>query len=190
MLTSNLLRRRSLAQVALLAGALCTTGLAAPLTSLAQDGSGDVVYAATDLNLRKGPGNTDAIFTVVPAGAELQLAPGEATNEYIPVSYNGAQGWVLQIGVALPVGDGSSGDVIQEPGDSLTLYQQDTRVTLSPLMLRTAPDMGAESIAGMPEGSLVTLTYEGYENGYIMVDYDGALGWAYADLLGAPDELS
>lgn len=72
----------------------------------------------------------------------------------------------------------------------LSLYLQDTRVTLSPLMLRATPDAEAESIAGMPEGSLVTLTYEGYENGYIMVDYGGALGWAYADLLAAPDELS
>lgn len=72
----------------------------------------------------------------------------------------------------------------------LSLYLQDTRVTLSPLMLRATPDAEAESIAGMPEGSLVTLTYEGSENGYIMVDYGGALGWAYADLLAAPDELS
>ncbi len=97
---------------------------------------------------------------------------------------------MLQIGVAIPIGVGSSGDVVQVPDDSLTLYQQDTRVMLSPLMFPAAPDVESESIAGMPEGSLVTLTYEGYQDGYIMVDYGGALGWAYADLLGAPDELS
>jgi hypothetical protein len=57
-------------------------------------------------------------------------------------------------------------------------------------MPQAAPDMGAESIAGMPEGLLVTLTYEGYENGYILVDHGGALGWAYADLLAAPEEVS
>jgi hypothetical protein len=40
----------------------------------------------------------------------------------------------------------------------------------------------------MPEGSLVTLTREGWENGYVTVDYGGAQGWAYADLLAEPAE--
>jgi len=71
MLARNLRHHLPQAQVALLAGALCASSLATPLSSLAQDGSGDIGYAATELNLRKGPGDTDAIFAVVPAGAEL-----------------------------------------------------------------------------------------------------------------------
>jgi hypothetical protein len=39
----------------------------------------------------------------------------------------------------------------------------------------------------MPEGAAVTLTREGSENGYVTVDYGGAQGWAYADLLGEPE---
>ena len=39
----------------------------------------------------------------------------------------------------------------------------------------------------MPEGSVVYLTQEGYENGYITVDYDGLQGWAYADFLAEPE---
>ena len=190
MMTENLLRFRSLASAALVAATLGAATIAAPLSGMAQSADGAVVYAVTDLNLRKGPGNTDAIFMTVPAGAELQLASGEATDEYIPVSYNGANGWVLDIGVALPVGAGESPEVVPESDDSLSLYQQDARVTLSPLMLRFAPDIESEAITGMPEGSLVTLTNEGYENGYILVDYGGARGWAYADLLAAPDEVS
>lgn len=177
-------------RTAALASALCSSTFIAPLSSLAQNAYGDVVYAATNLNLRKGPGKTDAIFTIVPAGAELQVAPGESTNEYIPVSYNGTQGWVLDIGIALPVGAAGSSEVVLVSDESLSLYQQDTRVALSPLKLRAAPDIEVDSIAGMPEGSLVTLTYEGYENGYILVDYGGALGWAYADLLAAPEEVT
>jgi uncharacterized protein YraI len=57
-------------------------------------------------------------------------------------------------------------------------------------MLRTGPNTSAEPIAGMPEGSLVTLTREGYENGYVTVDYGGARGWAYADFLASLDEVN
>ena len=39
-------------------------------------------------------------------------------------------------------------------------------------------------IRAVPQGALVTLTYEGNENGYVTVDYQGATGWMYGDLLG------
>jgi uncharacterized protein YraI len=121
MLISTAIRARSLMRTAALASALCSSTFLAPLSSLAQDAHGVVVHAATELNLRKGSGNTDANFVTVPAGAALRLAPAEATNEYIPVPYNGIQGWVLEIGVALPAGADTSGDVIQEPDNALSL---------------------------------------------------------------------
>ena len=34
----------------------------------------------------------------------------------------------------------------------------------------------------MPAGSIVTLTCEGYQNGFVTVD-DERRGWAYADVL-------
>jgi uncharacterized protein YraI len=176
-------------RTALVAGALFAAIAATPAVGLAQSAEEPAVYCSiTDLNLRKGPGNTDAIFTTVPPGAELRRAPGEVTNEYIPVTYNGITGWVLELGLALPISEVESAPVA-EPSE-LDLYQQDTRVTLTPLMLRTAPDLGAEPITGMPEGALVTLTREGYENGYVTVDYGGARGWAFADLLARMDEVS
>ncbi len=176
-------------RAALLAGALLATTATMPVASLAQtSGESSVYYAITDLNLRKGPGNTDAVFAVVPAGGELRRAAGEVTNEYMPVTYNGSTGWVLELGLALPVA--AEPDPAAEPEPALDLYQRDTRVTLAPLMLRTGPNVSAEPIAGMPEGSLVTLTREGYENGYVTVDYGGALGWAYADFLARLDEVN
>jgi uncharacterized protein YraI len=65
-----------------------------------------------------------------------------------------------------------------------TATSSDARVTLAPLMLRSAPAMEAEPILVMPLGEVVTLTREGAENGYVTVDYGGVRGWAYADLLG------
>jgi uncharacterized protein YraI len=65
-----------------------------------------------------------------------------------------------------------------------TTTNSDARVTLAPLMLRSAPAMEAEPILVMPLGEVVTLTREGAENGYVTVDYGGVRGWAYADLLG------
>jgi hypothetical protein len=44
--------------------------------------------------------------------------------------------------------------------------------------------MEAEPILVIPLGGVVTLTWEGAENGYVTVDYGGVRGWAYADLLG------
>ena len=43
-------------------------------------------------------------------------------------------------------------------------------------MLRGGPAVDAEPILVKPEGSRVTLTREGAENGYVTVDYDGVPG--------------
>lgn len=168
--------------------ALLTT-VAAPSLGAAQTTSDTPTpaYAVSDLNLRKGPGSSDSIFVVVPLGAELQRRDGDVTNEYAPVSYNGITGWVIAGGlVATPEEVALANAAPPATEAPLDLFGSDARVTLAPLMLRTAPDTSAEPIAGMPEGSLVTLTQEGWENGYVTVDYGGAQGWAYADLLGEP----
>jgi len=159
--------------------------LALPVATLAQTATESAAYAITELNLRKGPGSGDAIFAVVPVGAELIRSSTDATNDYVPVTYNGIDGWVIDVGlVATPDELALALEGESAPDAPLNLYQADVRVTLTPLMLRSDPDLAAEPIAGMPEGSTVILTREGYENGYVTVDYDGAKGWAYAELLG------
>jgi uncharacterized protein YraI len=65
----------------------------------------------------------------------------------------------------------------------------ETRVTLSPLMLRSGPAVDDEPILVIPEGARLTLTREGAENGYVTADYDGVTGWVYADLIARPDEI-
>jgi uncharacterized protein YraI len=147
------------------------------------------VYAVTDLNMRKGPGGTDALFTVVPRGGQVTRTADPVTNDYARVTYNGITGWVVALGLVGSPAQIDPAPPVETPVDTpLELYSPDTRVTLTPLLLRSGPELSAEPITGMPEGSLVTLTREGWENGYVTVDYGGAQGWAYADLLAEPAE--
>jgi uncharacterized protein YraI len=175
----------------LVTGAVLLAIVATPSLSVAQTTTEPTVYAVSDLNLRKGPGSNDAIFAVVPLGAELQRRDGEVTNEYAPVTYNGISGWVVDLGLVATPEEVELANAAEAPVEEpLELFGNNVRVTLTPLMLRSGPDLEAEPITGMPEGSVVTLTREGWENGYVTVDYGGALGWAYADLLGEPATAS
>ncbi len=183
---------RVAARAVLLASALAFTQIASPGPTSAQEATtvspANLVYAANDLNLRKGPGEGDVIFTTIPFGAELERREGGLVNDYIPVRYDGIDGWVFALGVVstpqdLPAAapDGVSGD------ESFVAFDGSLeRVTISPLMLRAEPSLEAETLTGMPEGSVVYLTQEGYENGYITVDYGGLQGWAYAEFLAEP----
>lgn len=183
---------RLAARAGLLASTLAVSQIAAPIATGAQEAvtiaPANRVYAAADLNLRKGPGEGDVIYTTIPYGAELERREGGLVNDYVPVRYQGIDGWVFSLGVvatpqALPAPAGEPG----ANGDSFVAFDSSLeRVTISPLLLRASPSLDAEPLTGMPEGSVVFLTQEGYENGYITVDYGGLRGWAYADFLAEP----
>jgi uncharacterized protein YraI len=170
-----------------LAGAIAALILAPAL--VAAQTTDPTVYASSALNMRKGPGSSDAILAVVPLGAEVLRGSGAATNGYAPVTYNGISGWVVDLGLVGSVEEVTAAtgpDPAPGPTESAApaLYSGDVRYTLRPLLLHSGPDPEAEPIATMPEGAVVTLTREGVDNGYVTVDYDGLQGWAYADLLG------
>jgi uncharacterized protein YraI len=161
--------------------------VATPGVSVAQSTDEWTAYTASDLNLRKGPGSNDAIFAVIPTGTRVERVNGTITNDYAPVTYHGITGWVVNGGLVATPEEVELANASQAPAnEELELFGNNLRVTLLPLMLRSAPDLEAEPITGMPQGSEVILTQEGYENGYVTVDYGGARGWAYADLLGEP----
>ena len=169
-----------------------------PSISPAQTTTAPVAYAVTELNLRKGPSIDDAVLAFVPVGAEVRRTSGQVTNEYASVTYNGVTGWVVALGLvsspdlvdaveAAPVTPATTPQptpVASSPSPSPSISSSNDRVTLEPLMLRAGPTADSEVLAGMPQGSIVTLTREGAENGYVTVDYGGLRGWAYADLLG------
>jgi len=171
--------------------------LGMPLSGTAQEQSCTdcIVYTAMDLNLRQDPSQSSDVLRTIPAGAEI-VTSGAAVDGYTPVTYDSVPGWVSTEGISSPtksVGGGSdapSSTAVDDAPASTTVDNTSTpaidetqRVTLAPLTLRGGPAEDAEAILVMPEGSLVTLTGEGVENGYITVDYDGEPGWAYADFL-------
>lgn len=183
---------RTAARAALLASALACSQITSPAPTHAQEtpavAPANLVYAATDLNLRKGPGEGDAIFATIPFGTTLERREGGLVNDYIPVRYEGIDGWVFSLGVVSTPQDLPAAAPTDGAGDgSFVAFDGSLeRVTISPIMLRAEPSLDAETLTGMPEGSVVYLTQEGYENGYITVDYGGLQGWAYADFLAEP----
>jgi uncharacterized protein YraI len=150
-----------------------------PGVGLAQECT-DCLYAVTELNLRQEPSLEADVLRFVPQGAPVVLTAGEETNGYIPVTYDSVPGWVVALGVV------STPEEVEAVGgiEAAPAANPDARVTLSPLLLRDGPSAEAEPLLTMPEGSEVTLTREGAENGYVTVDYGGVTGWAYAELLG------
>lgn len=161
--------------------ALTAALLLPPLSAGAQTCTTCTLYAITELNLRQDPSIDAPILRFVPAGAPVHRTEGAEVNGYAPVTYDGVPGWVVALGL---VSSPDEVEPITEPAPPTT--GANTRVTLSPLLLRSGPSTEAEPILVMPEGATVTLTREGAENGYVTVDYDGTPGWAYADLLGEP----
>jgi uncharacterized protein YgiM (DUF1202 family) len=170
--------------------------LGLPLTGAAQEQTCTdcMVYAGMELNLRQDPSQDSQVLRTIPAGAELIVAPEAAVNGYTPVTYDRVPGWVATEGIAAPAksvgGAAASSTTVVDEAPSSPTVDESQRVTLAPLTLRNGPAMDAEPMLVMPEGSLVTLTGEGVENGYITVDYNGETGWAYADFLSEVNPAS
>lgn len=177
-----------------LVGAIAALALVPALVA-AQTTTDPTAYASTALNMRKGPGSSDAILTVVPLGGEVLRGSGAATNGYAPVTYDGMSGWVVDLGLVGTVEEVTAAtgpDPAPAPATenaAPALYSSDARWALRPLLLRSGPEVSADPVATMPEGAVVILTREGAENGYVTVDYDGLQGWAYADLLGEDESM-
>jgi uncharacterized protein YraI len=147
-----------------------------------------VVAAGVPLNLLQEPRLEAKVLQTVPQGGLLVRGAGTETNRLVPVTYGGLSGWVIADGI-FPAPKSIAGYAATastaSPAPSTTT-SSNARVTLAPLMLRSAPAMEADPILVMPLGEVVTLTWEGTENGFVTVDYGGVRGWAYADLLGEP----
>ena len=151
----------------------------------AQSCTNCVVAAGVDLNLLAEPRLEASVLRVIPRGSLLRRDAGPETNRLVPVTYSGVSGWVIADGIfPAPQRRRLCDTASPAPPATSTTANTNARVTLAPLMLRSAPAMEAEPILVIPQGGVVTLTREGAENGYVTVDYGGVRGWAYADLLG------
>jgi uncharacterized protein YraI len=147
-----------------------------------------VVAADVPLKLLQEPRLEAKVLQTIPQGSLLVRGAGAETNRLVPVTFGGVSGWVIADGIfpaPMSIAGYATTASTALPAPSTTT-NSNARVTLAPLMLRSAPAMEAEPILVMPLGEVVTLTWEGAENGYITVDYGGVRGWAYADLLAEP----
>ena len=174
-------------RIFLVLGALALPVLQTPPAARAQSCTNCVVAAGVDLNLLAEPRLEAVVLRVIPRGSLLRRDAGQEINRLVPVTYAGVSGWVIADGIVpahgTPAGYATTTGSTAAPAPSTTT-NTNARVTLAPLMLRSAPAMEAEPILVIPLGGVVTLTWEGAENGYVTVDYGGVRGWAYADLLG------
>jgi uncharacterized protein YgiM (DUF1202 family) len=158
------------------------------------------LYARTELNLRQGPSLDAAVLRFIPAGAPVHRTTGAESNGYAPVTYDGVSGWAVALGlvatpeeidpVAAPATTAPApAPATTAPAPAAPVTTSETRVALSPLLLRSGPTVDDEPILVIPEGARLTLTREGAENGYVTADYDGVTGWVYADLIAREDEV-
>jgi uncharacterized protein YgiM (DUF1202 family) len=155
------------------------------------------LYAITELNLRQEPSLDAAVLRFIPAQAPVHRGTGAVTNGYAPVTYEGVSGWAVALGLVATREEAAAATVPATTAPTTTApapapapaASSEIRVTLTPLMLRSGPGVDAEPILVIPEGGRLTLTREGAADGYVTVDYDGATGWVYADLIAREDEL-
>ncbi|HZA92855.1 MAG TPA: SH3 domain-containing protein [Gemmatimonadales bacterium] len=174
-------------RIVLVLGALALSMIQTSPAARAQTCTNCVVAAGVDLNLLAEPRLEAVVLHVIPRESLFMRGAGPETNRLVPVTYGGVSGWVIADGI-FPAPKSIAGYATTTaptgaPAPSAPA-STNARVTLAPLMLRSAPAMEAEPILVIPHGGVVTLTREGAENGYVTVDYDGVSGWAYADFLG------
>jgi uncharacterized protein YgiM (DUF1202 family) len=192
---SSIQRRRTVSQVLVAFTVMLLLVAFNPAAGSAQTCTNCTLYARTELNLRQGPSLDAAVLRFIPAGAPVHRTTAAESNGYAPVTYDGVSGWAVALGlVATPEEiDAVAAPATTAPAPSAPapapVASSETRVTLSPLMLRSGPTVDDEPILIIPDGARLTLTREGAENGYVTVDYDGVTGWVYADLIAREDEL-
>jgi uncharacterized protein YgiM (DUF1202 family) len=150
------------------------------------------LYAITELNLRQEPSLTAPVLRFIPALAPVHRGIGAVTNGYAPVTYDGVSGWAVALGLVATPEEAATATVPTTTTPAAApapVASGETRVTLSPLMLRSGPGVDAEPILVIPAGGRLTLTREGAADGYVTVDFDGVTGWVYADLIAREDEV-
>jgi uncharacterized protein YraI len=149
------------------------------------------LYAITELNLRQQPDINAPVLRFVPAGAAVHRDAGKEVDTYAPVTYDGIQGWVVALGLVATLEEVETSPAVGTAAPApAPVVDANLRLTLEPLMLRSGPSADAEPILVMPQGAALTLTREGAENGYVTANFEGSVGWVYADLIARPSEIS
>lgn len=116
------------------------------------------------LNLRSGPSTSSTVILVMPRGSRVTVTDS-VQNGFLPVTYQGRQGWAHTDYLALDKPAGT-------PATTGTVTES--------LNLRVGPSTGQRAILVMPAGSQVTITGSS-SNGFLAVTYGGYSGYAHGD---------
>jgi uncharacterized protein YraI len=123
------------------------------------------------LNLRSGPSTSNSVLLVMPNAAEVGVT-GAQQNGFLPVRYNGTNGWAYAQYLTLT--EPGSG---QPPGTVV-----ETRYTTASLNMRTGAGTSFPIVLVIPRGAEVGIT--GSEtSGFFPVRYNGTNGYASATYL-------
>lgn len=145
--------------------AMTVAGLMTAVPALAQVNA----MAATDLNLRAGPGGEQPIVGVIPSGGEVTVTGCMTDSSWCQVDFQGTTGWAF--------GDYLTATVPDQPDPVVVIENRE------PLQIQTveAPDPGAG--AGAVAGAVAAATLIG---GPAALIAGAALGAAAGDAL-TPD---
>lgn len=126
----------------------------------------EVTSATTtdNLNLRSGPSTSTTAILVMPRGSTVSVTGG-AQSGFLPVTFQGTQGWAHSDYLALDKPAGT-------PATTGTVTEN--------LNLRIGPSTAQRAILVIPAGSKVTVTGSS-SNGFLAVTYGGYSGYAHGD---------
>src|SRR5215217_8657237 len=105
------------------------------------------LHAITELNLRQQPSLDAAVLRFIPKGAAVHRGTGAVTNGYAPVTYDGVSGWAVALGLVATREEAATATVPTTTAPApapVPAVSGETRVTLSPLVLRSGPGVDAE----------------------------------------------
>lgn len=134
------------------------------------------------LNLRGGPSYDDEVLRVLPPGAPVTVT-GAASGGFVPVLYNGTDGWVDAAYLAAGEAEAVPAEIAPPPPDAAAPpVAFGAASTTEPANLRAAPNDAAPIAVVVPAGATLETTGPA-ENGFLPVLFADRTGWVVADLL-------
>lgn len=125
------------------------------------------VRANGGLNVRSGPGTSHRVLSTLPTGSRID-STGPAQNGWMPVTYQGRQGWVSDAYLtAVGAGNAPSGAIPDRRG---------TAYTTAALNVRTGAGLTFRVTAVLARGTRVETTGV-TTNGYSQIAHAGTLRW-------------
>ncbi len=161
-------------------------------------------------NLRDWPARSGARIGPIPAGGEFVVLEGPVCADgfnWWRVDYDGLVGWTVEgqgaeywaepitPDSAAPESSVSLANPYRDPQYSVTnIVEVDAQARLqspdgAPLALRATPDTDGETVADLPDGTIVTLLEEGAGGWWRVQAEDGAEGWLLEGI-AAPERFA